>query len=292
MKISANTVPPGTVSKILWHFTGGPRWNAAKKTQYSHPKPANKAFDALCGIVTSKQLRLGRYRELVKVKVAKRVRDPRTNKWMKGPEEIVERESAPVCCLADIPVAHLSYHAGRYGKIAIGFHRDAPLHAGFNPVFYTPHNSTVMKMIHRSIEALEKVSEEQLESVADDVIWSELDDLKCEKNHPVELPSGLSWDMARSFSKAMEPIGLANERLKNFLAFIKTFDEGEFSTIYCEREWRSTADFSFGLENIAMIVLPKTGEAQLFRRFIDEVATAIDLPRSVPLVPWEDLIEH
>ena len=97
-----------------------------------------------------------------------------------------------------------------------------------------------MKMLHRSIEALEKINQEQLESEAEDSIWRELDDLKCEKDHPVELSPLLSHHRARHFRDAMEPVGLANERLKGFLAFIKTFEEKEFSTIYCEREWRPT----------------------------------------------------
>jgi abortive phage resistance protein AbiGi (putative antitoxin) len=287
-----NSLPPGTVSKILWHFTGGPNWNATRKIQYSNPKPPEMAFKALRGIVTSKKLLLGRYREVVRVKVSKRVRDSEGKKWIKGPEEIVERESSPVCCVADIPIAHLSYHSGRYGKIAVGFHRQAPLHAGFNPVFYTLHNSAVMKALHRSVEALEKIDRHLLESAAEDVIWRELDDLKCEKGHEVELPSFLESTMAEAFADAIEPVETANERIKSFLAFIKTFDEREFSTIYCEREWRSTADFSFALEDVAMIVLPKTGDAQLFQRFVNEVIPEIKLPRSVPVVPWEDLIEH
>jgi hypothetical protein len=116
------------VSKILWHFTGGPRWNAVKKVQYANPKPPEAAFNALRGIITSRKVLLGRYREVVKVKVATRVLKeyppskwhPSGRKlWLKGPEEVVERESAPVCCLADIPVAHLSYHAGRYGWLSL-----------------------------------------------------------------------------------------------------------------------------------------------------------------------------
>jgi Putative abortive phage resistance protein AbiGi, antitoxin len=287
-----NSSPPGTVSKILWHFTGGPRWNATKKVQYSHPKPPQAAFDALRGIVTSRKLLLGRYREVVKVNVSKRVRDSSGKKWIKGPEEIVERESAPVCCLADIPVAHLSYHSGRYGKIAVGFHRDAPVRSRFNPVFYTLHDSSVMKALHRSIEALEKIDDGFLRSTAANIIWQELQDLQCEKGHEVELPGFFEHAMAEAFGEAIEPVQTANERIKNFLAFIKTFHEKEFSTIYCEREWRSTSDFSFALEDVAMIVVPKTGEPQLFRRFVEEVVPQIKLPRSIPVVPWEDLIEH
>jgi hypothetical protein len=285
------TVPPGTVSKILWHFTGGPHWNPAKKRQNLKPKAPTEAFEALRGILTTRELRRGRYRELVKVNVPTRVRNSTSKKWIKGPEKIVERESAPVCCVADIPVAHLSYHAGRYGKIAVGFHRDAPVRARFNPVFYTLCNSPAMKALHRSISALEGIDEDMLMDSAGDSDWSDLEDLQCGEGHPVELPVSLRFHTA-DFSEAIESIETANERIKSFLAFIKTFDENEFSTIYCEREWRSTSDFSFTFEDVAMIVVPKTGEAQLFKSFVDEVAPEVGLPRSVPVVPWEDLIEH
>jgi len=50
--------------------------------------------------------------------------------------EIKSLESAPVVCLADIPIIHLSYHAQRYGEIAIGFHRKHVMEKGFMPVFY------------------------------------------------------------------------------------------------------------------------------------------------------------
>lgn len=88
------------------------------------------------GILISKQLRLGSYRKLVRVLFATSVRDEKSKKWLKGPEKLVERESAPVCCVADIPVAQLSHNTGRYGKIAIGFLRDPPVRARFNPSLY------------------------------------------------------------------------------------------------------------------------------------------------------------
>ena len=39
---------PGSVSKILWHFTGGPKWNDQKKRQAKKQKPAAEAFENLC----------------------------------------------------------------------------------------------------------------------------------------------------------------------------------------------------------------------------------------------------
>jgi Putative abortive phage resistance protein AbiGi, antitoxin len=121
--------PPGTVSKILWHFTGGPKWNSAKNRQGKLPRPASEAYTALLSILKSKQLRLGQYQEVVKVEVPEQKKlKPKANQPPASPStkpatRIVEVKSARVCCIADIPVAHLSYQAKRYGKIAIGFHR-------------------------------------------------------------------------------------------------------------------------------------------------------------------------
>ncbi len=63
--------PPGTVSKILWHFTGGPAWNTVENCQGSKPKAREDAYKALLSILKSKQLRLGNYREVAKVRVPK-----------------------------------------------------------------------------------------------------------------------------------------------------------------------------------------------------------------------------
>jgi hypothetical protein len=125
---------PGTVSQILWHFTGGPRWNEAENRQNVRRKSPASAYAALRGILRAQELRVGGYKEVVKVRLPSvRVRDAKTKTWRV--EYNVERvmKSAPVCCLADIPIVHLAYHARRYGKFAIGFHREAALRNGFNP---------------------------------------------------------------------------------------------------------------------------------------------------------------
>jgi hypothetical protein len=285
--------PPGTVSKILWHFTGGPRWNVKKKCQESKPKPISEAFEALCGILRSAQLRVGNYREVVRVRISSRVRD-KQGKWIKGPDKDVERESAPVCCVADIPVAHLSYHAARYGRIAIGFHRQAPLRSGFNPVFYSLQNSPAVKQLHRGIASLEEIDlREFIKLDLQRDVESAAEDFTCEDGHPVEVPPLFAYTaIDGAIDDVLEKVEHSNECFNSFLPFIKTFDEHEFSTVYCEREWRSTNFFSFKMDDIAMIVLPKGGDDQLFTRFINEVVTAVNLPRTVPVVPWEDLIEH
>src|SRR5579871_5548095 len=107
--------PPGTVSKVLWHFTGGPNWDSSKKRQEPNPKRLSEAFNALCGILKTKQVRVGRYREVVIIHTTRHNFDRPTKVWSTSPAT-VELESVPVCCLSDIPIAHLSYHASRYGK--------------------------------------------------------------------------------------------------------------------------------------------------------------------------------
>jgi len=62
---------PGTVSRILWHFTGGPRWDVVKNCQEPNPKPYDEAYKAFLSILRSKQLRVGQYHEVVKVVVPK-----------------------------------------------------------------------------------------------------------------------------------------------------------------------------------------------------------------------------
>lgn len=112
--------------------------------------------------------------------------------------------------------------------------------------------------------------------------------MRCTHGHPIEL---VNPDLISIyFDGVLGVVDTARDELKKFLAFVKTFKQKEFSTIYCEREWRSIKDFPFDLEDIAMIVVPKTED--LFKRFIEEIVPKVHLPRSVPVVPWEDLIEH
>lgn len=85
----------------------------------------------------------------------------------------------------------------------------------------------------------------------------------------------------------------AKDSFSNVLAFIKTFGEREFDSVYCEREWRSLKEYSFDLDEIAMIIVPRNvGRPRYFKRFIDRDAQVIKLPRAIPIVPWEDLVEH
>lgn len=207
--------------------------------------------------------------------------------------KVVEMRSFPVCCLSDIPIAHLSYQAKRYGKIAIGFHRDAVVKHGFNPVFYTLQNTEVLRSIRRGFRQLGDVDGDSIAYAASQ-LESELDPLECDEGHEVSVDvSSEIRDIKWGAQEVMETVSSAEDNLKKFLAFVKTFHAREFSTIYCEREWRSTSAFSFSVNDVAMVVLPKGNvRGSYFNDFVDGTARSIKLLRSVPVVPWEDLIEH
>jgi Putative abortive phage resistance protein AbiGi, antitoxin len=84
----------------------------------------------------------------------------------------------------------------------------------------------------------------------------------------------------------------AKKGFEDFLAFIKTFDDNQFGDIYAEREWRAIESFHFDYDDIPMIVIPRTLDGgNYYKRFLEQVPI-LRLPRSVPIVAWEDLIEH
>lgn len=169
---------PGTVSKILWHFTGGPIWNAKARKQGMSAKPAAKAYENLRSILRSKELRLGTYKEAVKVIL------PELRKYNLETKEVevkknvpVDIESSSICCVSDIPAPHLRYHAYRYGKFAISFHRNAIIRAGFNPVFYTLQDTAIVRSIYEGFSSLKGADPSAIRFAAS-VIESDVSDVE------------------------------------------------------------------------------------------------------------------
>lgn len=277
---------PGTVSKILWHFTGGPLWCETNQKQLKELKPAINGYNALIAILESKQLRLGQYKEIVKV-IVKEKRKYNLN--LKKSEIFknypVTLTSKPVCCVADIPLQHISYHAHRYGKIAIGFHRSAIIKAGFNPVMYTLEHTELLNKIYEGYSSLDGIdvfsAKCELENLQGEI------DTVLSDNDIDESVDSSSIELELDFIESSQ--GSIEECLSQQLAHIKTFDESEFDTIYCEREWRSTQPFNFSIDDIAIILLPKEQEGHHFyKKFLEEAK----LPKEVTVGSWEDLVEH
>ncbi len=276
---------PGTVSRILWHFTGGPRWNEIENRQLRNRKSAVDAYNALLGILQTRTLKLGHYQEVVKVRVPKvRYYNRATKRFNTKRNVLRSLKSAAVCCLADIPLLHLSYQASRYGKFAVGFHREAAIRHGFNPVFYTLHDTNVIQSIYRGFAEIQALDADSVRTAAGEIeselkesnvdVWSELLDIDI---------------AADDIETAVDSV---RHSIEEFLAFVKTIDRKEFGTVYCEREWRATKTFAFERDDIAMIVLPgKVGAEKYFASFVATEVKRLHLPRSIPIVPWEDLVE-
>lgn len=277
---------PGTVSKILWHFTGGPQWDSKNNKQLKKLKPAAQGYNALKAILESKELRVGNYQEIVKVIVPeKRSYNLDTKKVEIRKNVPVTVKSKPVCCVADIPLQHLAYHSNRYGKIAIGFHRDSIVKAGFNPVLYTLEDTSLLNAIYQGYYSVDDVLTDEAES--------EVDNLQGEIDGLIEEHELDDYIDASNISSALSFIESGHSKIESsfetFMAYIKTFDTSEFDSIYCEREWRSTNNFKFKLEDIAMIIVPrKQGGTNFYKKFLKEM----NLPRDLVVACWEDLIEH
>ncbi|MEZ8804262.1 abortive infection system antitoxin AbiGi family protein [Vibrio splendidus] len=277
---------PGTVSKILWHFTGGPLWDSEENKQLKELKPTSCGYDALTSILESRQLRVGSYKEVVKVIIPiKRKYNPTLGKVeeIKNYEAMVS--SSPVCCVADIPLQHIAYHSNRYGKIAIGFHRDSIVNASFNPVMYTLDNTELVNSIYKGYSSLSEL--ETREAIREnDSLQYEINDLVFEHDLP-HTPDASSVENELDYIEKARKI--TTESYERFLAYIKTFQQDEFDSIYCEREWRSTSSYNFDLSDIAIIILPKNAEG---RNFYQDFINSTDLPRNITIGCWEDLIEH
>ena len=161
---------PGTVSKILWHFTGGPAWDPQKNKQSPRLKPPIDAFGKLKSIIKSRTLKVGRFREVINVVLpAYRQYSPSKKGIIVIKNKRITMYSSPVCCLADIPAVHLGYHAKRYGQFAIGFHRRSVVQHGFNPVLYTLPTTEVIRHIYEGLSSLESIDADAVVTAAESI---------------------------------------------------------------------------------------------------------------------------
>ena len=285
---------PGTVSKILWHFTGGPLWNEILNKQENQPKPVELSYDILIKILESQELRISKYSELIRVLV------PEIPFWNWEEKKIDVKynteqtiKSSKVACLADIPIQHLDYHSKRYGKFAIGFHRDSAIKNNFNPVFYSLQNSPIMNSIYSGLSIINSSTETYHIKSQIKRIDNLLDDIKKESFRPknetnltsfswIDIKSNLEYQV----DNLEKEIKATKESLSDFVAFVKTFNDEEFNSIYCEREWRTLNPFNFSFDDIAMIVLPRKGG------FFENLIQQEIIPRQISIMAWEDLVEH
>jgi len=280
---------PGTVSKILWHFTGGPGWDAALSKQTSQLKTDELSFNILNAILDSKHLRTSSYSENVQFQHNSEVRKQLdahsidVNLFFE-----TQSETKPVVCVADIPIQHLSFHANRYGKFAIGFKRESLIKAGFNPVLYSNSESLVAFDFLQLISDLNQFTKTlQMSKVLLTQIVSTMQ--QSVESHDPRLIDGINpTKLVESWSSFLE--GVASRisvGLVNHAALVKTFEIRDMDIIFPEREWRLLTNYHFSHNEIAMIILPRSGG--WYDRFIEE---RLEIPRAIPIIAWEDLIEH
>jgi hypothetical protein len=114
-------------SEVLWHFVG-------------RNKSEEEKYQILVSILKS-GLKLGNKN------VEFKFFDIKTNK-------MVTLWGYPVVCLADIPLKDLHIHAERYGRYAIGFHKESVINNNFHPVLYVNQYSS---LFHRFIELRDNI---------------------------------------------------------------------------------------------------------------------------------------
>ncbi|MGE3318549.1 MAG: abortive infection system antitoxin AbiGi family protein [Candidatus Berkiella sp.] len=272
---------PKTHSDILWHFTGGPLWSKRQQLQLTRKKSVASAYEAFCAILKSRELRVGSYHELIKLRVPVSYEyDSKKEQFIKVKNKIRTIETSKVCCVADIPNSELFYHAIRYGQMAIGFKRTSLLKHGFNPVLYAPNDKAIVQNFFNAQNMLENV--EDVSAVIDDLqsdIDSVLDDCK-------DLDTVDFSDAVAAANAAFEQSQEALQDLQEAMAFVKTFDRSEFDSIYSEREWRSVNNYNFKFTDVKNIILPRKGG--YYDKFL-RIAKSLGIPTSVELLAWEDI---
>lgn len=275
---------PGTVSRILWHFTGGPSWNAETEEISMKPKSLDEAYKNLTSILTSKELKISEYYEIHKVIGPEtEYYNPTTKRFFRDKGEEHTIDSSPFCCLADIPIQHLHYHATRYGKCAIGFYRESAIRNDFNPVFYMLQNSAILNSIFDGM-CYSDLSGIRNSYFFFDELIPDFDRIYDKDTYQEALD--IKEDIYNEISSIDEVIEPVIRSFKNLAAFIKSFSPEAFRSIYCEREWRSLKPFKFEDKDIALVVVPRKKEC-----YNDLIHSGI-LPRKIPIIPWEDLIEY
>jgi hypothetical protein len=246
----------------------------------------------LIGILKSKYLRIGQYKEVLKANFPKVAhRDPTGQHVIESTNITFTAKSSPVCCLADIPIMHLDYHAGRYGKIAIGFHRESAIRHDFNPVHYLLNSSAILHSLCNALAEIGATNDRRLNEYTDSILTTNL--AICDPLTSVVTPAYVDAKMVDIATFAMNRLNNGALFMRHVLAFTKSFNSSQFSTIYCEREWRSIDPFNFEYADISMIVAPRRGEdgVEYYERFVEQ-AESLGLPKTVSIVAWEDLVEH
>lgn len=269
---------PKTHSDILWHFTGGSKWNLTKQNYSLKLKTQKESYDIAIKILSSKVLKLGNYHEKFIVSLPNYEKiDKKSKRKVKIKNKNISLDTSKVCCLADIPRTELFHHAKRYGKMAIGFKRESAIRNSFNPVFYTLNHKEIANKFFAAQGLLKETNLDLIQTEVDDLsadITSQLCS-RCESEINID-----DFNIIGQIETDNELIDSSLESLQYLLSYVKTFKENEFETIYAEREWRSLQNFNFEMDDIHSILFPNTN---LLNDFITNHSKKMKIPNVVKL---------
>jgi hypothetical protein len=118
---------------------------------------------------------------------------------------------------------------------------------------YTLHNTNFLQAFFDGLACLDMLNTDVITDTAYQ-LDEKISEAHCAENHPVHVEVTEEMLMLHGM-KAL--VDAAFETAKSFisesLAFINTFHNDEFDTIYCEREWRPVKAFDFDFKDIATI---------------------------------------
>lgn len=215
-------------SEILWHFVG-------------HNKSEAEQYHILLSILKN-GLKRG------KTKAEFKFIDPKTNR-------IRIAWGYSVVCLADIPFKDLHIHTERYGRFAIGFHKESVINNHFFPILYVNQYSNIF---HRFIQLRDEIG-----------IYLENNNKEIAgKFHELLLYLGSmvkSGDLKANSEKRID------------------WDELQINNFYYEREWRSIYDWNFTNNDIAAIIIP---DEKMHDFIKDMKLESLKIDEITPILPF------
>jgi hypothetical protein len=149
-----------------------------------------------------------------------------------------------ITCYCDIPFQSIAFHAKKYGRFGLSFHRDFLIYRGARPVMYLPmrsddhfgaHGGTLLRDTDAIYKALrERVADQQSSKTTRTL------------GHAPNGVNGLldALDTLLTF---------------RFLSFLKAYDselpQDHVDYYYSEREWRLSGPLTFNADDVARIVV-------------------------------------
>jgi hypothetical protein len=149
-----------------------------------------------------------------------------------------------ITCYCDIPFESIAFHAKKYGRFGVSFHRHFLIHRGARPVMYFPmrsddHFGAHGRTLLRDMDAIYKAIGKQVADQQSQTISRTL-------GHAPNSIDGLldALDTLLTF---------------RFFSFLKAYDselpQDHVDYYYSEREWRLTGPLTFNADDVAHIVV-------------------------------------